>query len=75
MLRFKFVQEDEFEMPYYTIISDGEEQGLLEWVNGQWGFTSMFAGFYADQKELYQIAGKIHELNKSTRAQRILGVF
>lgn len=74
-LIFEFIQLDEFDDPEYDVIDDldGEVIGFICF-NDYWLFTSSNS-WGLSSYDLIDIADKIHELDESTRSQRILGVF
>ena len=72
MLKFEFVQASEFSIPFYRISIDGDENGDIRYMAGQWELRWVSL---CTPNHLRSIADKIDELNKSTKSQRILGVF
>lgn len=75
MLKFEFIQLDEFDDPEYDVIDelDGEVVGFICF-NCYWLFTSINS-WGLSSCDLIDIAAKIDELDENTRSQRILGVF
>lgn len=77
MLKFEFIQPGEFGNPYYGIVNKNKLTGgslYFHIKSKQWSFSwEIHRGLTAES--LREIADKLDELNESTRAQRILGVF
>lgn len=76
MLKFEFVQHSEFDDPEYYITDDedGEYVGFIYYLDGGWMFMSS-ASWGIGFGYLLRVVNKINELNRSTKQQRILGVF
>lgn len=73
MLKFEYVQDGEYKDPYYQIEIEEVIAGGIEYFNGEWGLDWIYG--LLTSETLDKISEKIKQLNKSTRSQRILGVF
>lgn len=88
MLKFEFMQPGEFDDPHYDVADNDvmTESGNGHKINRSIGSIEYFEvveqwkisfcdDIVYDSSALLDIAKKLDELNESTRAQRILGVF
>ena len=69
MIKFEFVEENEFANHYYEVSDDGQDCAVILYFIGSWTCKFYLGHLYGDVT-LIAISEKIKELNESLAKQR-----